>query len=102
MDLYYLTLSTDAILIIIQQRAAFLALPINDLLSTHATVASVSVDLQSLIEEIVKSLLKLRIISHFSQHLFFMTHSLHSGFYKKPNQCFFKSWNISQEPGNEF
>lgn len=47
MVLYYLTLSTDAILIIIQQRAAFLALTINDPLSTHATVASVSVDLQS-------------------------------------------------------
>lgn len=59
MVLYYLTLSTDAILIIIQQKAAFLALTINDPLSTHATVASLSVDLQSLIEEIVKRFLTL-------------------------------------------
>lgn len=59
MVLYYLTLSTDAILIIIQQRAA-LAFIVNDLLSTHLTVSSVSSDLDIgscfLIEEINKFL----------------------------------------------
>lgn len=57
MILYYLTLSADAILIIIQQRAA---LPVNDPLSTNLTLSSVLVDLDVglcfLIEKIVKSL----------------------------------------------
>lgn len=45
MVLYYLTLSTDAILIIAQQRVALLAFIGNELLSTNLTVSSVSVDL---------------------------------------------------------
>lgn len=45
MLLYYLTLSTDAILIIIQQRAALPAVTVNDLLPTNLIVSCVSVDL---------------------------------------------------------
>lgn len=58
MVLYYLTLLTDAILIIIQRRAALLAFTVNDLLATHPTLSAVSLDSHisslSLFEEIVK------------------------------------------------
>lgn len=76
MVLYYLTLSTDAILISAQQRVALLAFIGNEL-STNLTVSSVSVDLVIgswfLIEVIVQSLLKLVIstdIYLFSRTLF--------------------------------
>lgn len=107
MVLYYLTLSTDAILIIAQQRVALLAFIGNELLSTNLTVSSVSVDLVIgswfLIEEIVKGLLKLVI----STDIYLFSRTLFDSWFafwilQKAKQVHFKSWNISQVPGKEF
>lgn len=96
MVLYYLTLSTDAILIIIQHRAALLAFTVNDLFSTRATVASVSVDLCFLIQELVKSLLKLtKKLSFLPTSIYllprilFLTHSLFLDFTNSQTSAFF-------------